>query len=164
VQNLILSASWGGPTQLFVDTFRVRRDILVNCGVRQYMMVGSLLASPAWSISPTYPGMDAYLKQRIETFPGLEIELARLNAVMSHDLRYRLKEITAPTGVISARDDSLTSVDMSNELAALIPGAQQVVLPEGGHFCPMTVTERYNHELLTLINALGDQRNRSPID
>ncbi|MFK7954599.1 MAG: alpha/beta fold hydrolase [Lysobacterales bacterium] len=154
VKTLVLSASWGGPTQLFVDTFRVRRDILVNCGVRQYMMVGSLLASPAWSISPTYPGMDAYLKQRIETFPGLEIELARLNAVMSHDLRYRLKEISAPTGVISARDDSLTSVDMSNELAELIPGAKQVVLPEGGHFCPMTVTERYNRELAALIEAL----------
>ncbi len=157
VKTLVLSASWAGPTQLFVDTFRIRRDILVNCGVRQYMMIGSLLASPAWSISPNYPGMDEYLRQRIETFPGLEIELARLNAVMSHDLRYRLKDIAAPTGVISARDDSLTSIDMSDELAALIPGAKQIVLPEGGHFCPMTVTEHYNEQLLGLIEAISQK-------
>ncbi|MEM7704419.1 MAG: alpha/beta fold hydrolase [Pseudomonadota bacterium] len=155
VKSLVLSASWPGPTQLFVDTFRTRRDILINCGVRQYMMVGSLLASPAWSIAPTYPGIDEYLKQRIETFPGLEIELARLNAVMTHDLRYRLKDITVPTGVISARDDCLTSPDMSDELATLIPGAKQVMLPEGGHFCPMTVTERYNQELSDLIDAIS---------
>lgn len=155
VRSLILSASWAGPTPLFVDTFRVRRDILINCGVRQYMMVGSLLASPAWAIADSYPGMDRYLEQRIATFPGLEVELARLNAVMTHDLRYRLDQINVPTGVISARDDCLTPPSMSEELAELISGAILIQLEEGGHFCPITVTEKYNTELLRLLDDLA---------
>ncbi len=154
VRSLVLSASWAGPTQLFIDTFRVRRDILINAGVKHYMMVGSLLASPAWSMGENYPGMEAFLAERIANFPGLETELARLNAVMTHDLRYQVKNIAAPTGVISAKDDSLTPPGMSDELAALIPGAKQVLLPEGGHFCPLTVTDRYNRELVALLEAI----------
>lgn len=155
VRSLILSASWAGPTPLFVDTFRVRRDILINCGVRQYMMVGSLLASPAWAIADTYPGMELFLEQRIASFPGLEVELARLNAVMTHDLRHRVNQITVPTGIISARDDCLTPPSMSAELAELIDGAGLIQLDEGGHFCPITVTETYNAHLLRLLEGLG---------
>ncbi len=70
---------------------------------------------------------------------------------MTHDLRHRLREITVPTGVISARDDQLTPQPMSDELAALIPGAIQVTLREGGHFCPITMSADYNRALLDLL-------------
>ncbi len=155
VSSLILSASWAGPTPLFIDTFRMRRDVLINVGVQQYMMVGSLLAAPAWTIAGNYTGKEDFLRDRIKNFPGLEVELARLNAVMSHDLRHQLKNITAPTGVISAKDDSLTPPSMSDELAVLIPGAKQVLLPEGGHFCPVTCTEAYNQQLLQLLKEIN---------
>jgi aminoacrylate hydrolase len=154
VRSLVLSASWAGPTPLFVDTFRIRRDILINVGVRHYMMVGSLLAVPVWAMEQGYTGMDDYLDDRIANFPGLETELARLNAVMTHDLRYQVKDITTPTGVISAKDDSLTPPSMATELAERIPGAKQVLLPDGGHFCPVTVTAEYNQQLLTLLDDI----------
>lgn len=155
VRSLILSASWAGPTPPFLDLFHARRDILINCGVKQYMLVGSLLALPAWWIADNYGSMRESLDHRVQTFAGLEIELARLNAVMTHDLRHRLAGINIPTGVISARDDALTPPAMSAELAELIPDARQVLLPEGGHFCPATVTERYNEELLGLLDQLS---------
>ncbi|MEM8981479.1 MAG: alpha/beta fold hydrolase [Pseudomonadota bacterium] len=158
VRTLTLSASWAGPTPLFIDVFRVRRDILINSGVRHYMMIGTLLASPAWAIEPGYNGMDDYLAARIANFPGLEVELARLNAVMTHDLRHRVAEISAPTGVISARDDALTPQSMSDELAARIPNAKQVVLSEGGHFGPVTVRDTYNAELTGLLATLQSMR------
>ena len=154
VRSLVLSASWAGPTPLFIDTFRVRRDILINAGVRHYMMVGSLLAVPVWAMEQGYNGMDEYLRDRIDNFPGLETELARLNAVMTHDLRYRVKDIAVPTGVISARDDSLTPPSMSAELAERIPRAKQVLLTEGGHFCPVTVSDEYNSKLLALLEDI----------
>lgn len=155
VRSLVLSASWAGPTPLFIDTFRVRRDILINSGVKHYMMVGSLLGAPAWAIADTYDGMDSFLADRVKNFAGLETELARLNAVMTHDLRHRLHEITAPTGVISAKDDSLTPPSMSDELAKLIDGATLVRLTEGGHFCPVTVSGVYNEELLDLLQTIN---------
>ncbi|MEO0574827.1 MAG: alpha/beta hydrolase [Pseudomonadota bacterium] len=155
VRSLVLSASWAGPTPLFVDTFRVRRDILINSGVKHYMMVGSLLASPAWTLTDNYAGMESFLADRIKNFAGLETELARLNAVMTHDLRHRVHEIKAPTGVISAKDDSLTPPSMSDELAERIEGATQMTLAEGGHFCPVTVADVYNEQLLTLLETIN---------
>ena len=155
VRSLVLSASWAGPTPLFVDTFRVRRDILINSGVKQYMMVGSLLAAPAWTMTDNYDGMESYLADRIKNFAGLETELARLNAVMTHDLRHRLHEIKAPTGVIGAKDDCLTPPSMSDELAERISGATQVQLSEGGHFCPVTVSDTYNTALLKLLRSIS---------
>ena len=59
---------------------------------------------------------------------------------MTHDLREQIQAIRTPTGVISARDDNVTPPEMSRELAERIPGAVRVLLPEGGHFCPVTVT------------------------
>ena len=44
LRSLVLSASWGGPTPLFVQTFATRRDVLINSGVQNYLMVGTLLA------------------------------------------------------------------------------------------------------------------------
>lgn len=155
VKSLILSASWAGPTPLFVDVFRMRRDVLINSGVKQYMMVGTLLSAPAWTMTENYTGMDDFLRERIKNFAGLETELARLNAVMTHDLRYRVGEISVPTGIISARDDSLTPPSMSDELATLITDAKQVLLPEGGHFCPITVTDGYNAALLRLLKDIN---------
>lgn len=149
--SLVLSASWAGPTPLFVDMFKARRDVLVNCGVRQYMMLGTLLATPSWYLADRFTGADEFLEGRIADFPGLDVELARLNAVMTHDLRYRVGEISVPTHVICARDDQLTPPVMSEELAERIPGAKLSMLDRGGHFCPVTNTAAYNELLLAAL-------------
>jgi len=88
-------------------------------------------------------------------FPGVEAELGRLNAVMTHDLREEIQEIRVPTGVISAKDDVLTPPGMARELAERIPGARRVMLPEGGHFCTVTVADRYNDELSRLLRDIS---------
>lgn len=119
------------------------------------MMVGTLLAVPAWTMTDSYRGMDDFLAERIRHFPGLEVELARLNAVMTHDMRHQLDKITAPTGVISAHDDALTPPAMSDELAERITGAKQIKLAQGGHFCPVTVTDEYNEKLLGLLSEIN---------
>jgi aminoacrylate hydrolase len=75
---------------------------------------------------------------------------------MRHDLRHQLQDIRVPTFVIGARDDQLTPPGLSEELAARIPGATLHLLDSGGHFCPVTVTERYNAAVL------GFLRSRQP--
>jgi aminoacrylate hydrolase len=151
--SLVLSASWAGPTPLFVQTFQTRRDVLINSGPLNYLMIGTLLATPAWYLSTRFSGTQSYFKARLEEFPGLEIELGRLNAVMSHDLRHRVAGITVPTFVIAARDDQLTPPGLSEELARLIPGARLSILAEGGHFCPQTVTAAYDDAVLGFLMA-----------
>lgn len=155
LRSLVLSASWAGPTPLFVEMFKLRRDVLINNGVQSYLLLGTLLATPAWYLHEQFTSMDDYLRERANALPELDVELGRLNAVMTHDLRHRLAEIRVPTAVICARDDQITPVPMSQELARLIPGAVIRVLPEGGHFCPQTVSEPYNQALLELLDALS---------
>ncbi len=151
LRSLVLSASWAGPTPLFVQTFATRRDVLINSGAQNYLMVGTLLATPAWWLAPRFRSTPDYFRERLAEFPGLEIELGRLNAVMTHDLRWQLDRIRTPTMVICARDDQLTPPGMSEELAQRIPGATLTMLPEGGHFCPVTVTETYNECILAFL-------------
>ena len=155
VRTLVLSASWAGPTPLFTDLFRHRRRILLESGVESYLMSGSLLVMPGWALERSYTGIDDFLRERIETFPGPEVELGRLNAVLTHDLREEIQEIRVPVGVISARDDALTPPGMSLELAERIPGAVRALLPEGGHFCPITVPDDYNRELIRLQSEIN---------
>ena len=155
IRSLVLSASWAGPTELFVDLFRLRRKILLEAGAESYLFSGSLMVTPAWAMEGTYPGMEALVEERIKVFPGTEVELGRLNAVMTHDLRQDIHEIRVPAGVISAKDDSLTPPGMSRELAERIPGAHRVLLREGGHFCPVTVPDKYNRELSRLLGRIG---------
>ena len=156
LRSLILSASWAGPTPLFIELFKLRRDVLINNGMKAYLALGTILATPAWYLHERFAGIDEYLHDRLQDLPPLEVELGRLNAVMTHDLRHRVAEIRVPTAVICARDDQITPEPMSRELAKLIPGATLQVLPEGGHFCTATVSEPYNRALIDALVALDE--------
>ena len=155
--SLVLSASWAGPTSLFVQTFHTRRDVLIHSGPLNYLMLGTLLATPAWYLAPRFRSTQDYFGTRLAEFPGIEVELGRLNAVMSHDLRHRLGDIRVPTLVIGARDDQLTPPSLSEELAQRIPGSQLHMLAEGGHFCPQTVADIYNQAVLEFLLARQTQ-------
>lgn len=160
LRSLVLSASWAGPTPLFIEMFRLRRDVLINSGMKHYLLLGALLATPAWYLQERFTSAEDYLVDRTKSAPALEVELGRLNAVMTHDLRHQLHAVKVPTAVLCARDDQITPQPMSAELASLIPGALMRTLPEGGHFCPLTVADRYNEELLALLEELRRPASR----
>ena len=76
---------------------------------------------------------------------------ARIAAVQGHDLRDQVSNITLPTLVIAAADDQITPVGFSDELACLIPGAEKVILPHGGHFVPRVSTAAYNAAVVSFL-------------
>jgi aminoacrylate hydrolase len=164
LRSLVLSASWAGPTSLFIELFKLRRDVLINNGMKSYLLLGTVLATPAWYLQERFTGIDDFLQDRLRDLPALDVELGRLNAVMTHDLRHRVADIRVPTAVICARDDQITPEPMSTELAELIPGATLRVLPEGGHFCPATVTDRYNQTLIDALVVLGGSMAHSGVE
>jgi aminoacrylate hydrolase len=151
LDKLVISASWAGPTELFLETFRLRRQVLLTQGPQAYYFLGSLLASPAEALRPGFTSLDQHLAGRMADFPGLEIELSRLAAVMSHDLRNHLQQIHTPTLVVGAEDDQLTPPGMQREVAALIPGARLQILARGGHFYPANSADAFNRVLLDFL-------------
>jgi proline iminopeptidase len=60
-----------------------------------------------------------------------------------HDLRARLGEIRVPSLVIVGESDWVCAPDASRTIAAGIPGAELVILPEAGHFLFGEQTEAF---------------------
>jgi aminoacrylate hydrolase len=141
VKRLVLSASWAGPSAAFLGLFDLRRQVLAACGPEAYLRQGNLLGNPGWWVMRNWEAMNAGIAARLAAFAGVDVEMERMAAVTSHDLRARVAEITAPTLVVCARDDGITPLPLSEELAALIPGARLAVLPSGNHFAPVTTPE-----------------------
>lgn len=77
---------------------------------------------------------------------------ADLLANQRFDVVYRVLAITAPTLVISCSDDRLVPRPLAESLAASIPGAQLVILPECGHYPHVEQAGVFN---LTLMKFLG---------
>jgi pimeloyl-ACP methyl ester carboxylesterase len=71
---------------------------------------------------------------------GIEAYLRQQEAIIARpDFRALLPTITCPTLVLCGRQDGLTPLDNSEQMAAAIPGAKLVVLEECGH---MSTLER----------------------
>jgi pimeloyl-ACP methyl ester carboxylesterase len=69
---------------------------------------------------------------------GLDAFLRQQRAIMARpDARPQLGEIRVPTMVVCGRQDALTPLDRSEEIAAAIPGARLAVIEECGHLSTM---------------------------
>ncbi len=151
LSRLVLSCSWAGPDDYFVQLFEMRREILIKCGPAAYFTSGTYLAMPSSHLQPQMQNSRAFMAERMSAFPGLEVELSRLDAVVSHDLRNKLYEIPHETLCIGARDDQITPPGFTEELGQKIPGAATHLLERGGHFCPITSPNAYSARLLQFL-------------
>jgi aminoacrylate hydrolase len=151
LDKLVLSSSWAGPDPYLIQLFNARREVLVNCGPAAYLTMGTYLATPSWVLQDQIKSPRSFLEERIKAFPGLEVELSRLAAVQAHNLRSEVHNITHTTLAIGAKDDQITPFSFSQELANKIPSAELFMLEHGGHFAPMTVTEKYNEAVLSFL-------------
>lgn len=69
---------------------------------------------------------------------GHETFLRQQHAIMQRpDSRPLLAAIAAPTLVVCGREDAATPLALSEEMAALIPGARLAVIEECGHLSPL---------------------------
>ena len=75
----------------------------------------------------------------------------QLAACADHDTRGQLKQITAPTLVLVAKEDILFPVQLSEELAALIPKAKLVVLEGGAHAFWVEIRDKFNRAVLEFL-------------
>lgn len=151
IDKLVLSCSWAGPDAYFSHLFNMRRQILISCGPEVYLSVGNFLATPSAYLQPQMSSARSFMSERMQAFPGLEVELSRLSAVSSHDLRSHIHKIDKPTLCIGAKDDQVTPPAFTEELAAKIAGAELHLLEHGGHFCPIAATQDYNPRVMEFL-------------
>ncbi len=152
--GIVLSATWAGPSPYFQTLFQLRKRVLKELGAEAYLVDGILRAYPPQTLSENTTLLTDSSEDRLATFPGLEIETSRIGAVLAHDLRDHVSRISVPALIIGAADDQITPVTLSEELEALIPNAQKVILPYGGHFVPHVSIDAYNHAVLSFLKSL----------
>ncbi len=159
IDRLVLSATWGGCDFYFRRLCEVRNQILKDSGALTYARLASVfLKPPAWLRD--HPAEIEALEAKAAGPEGTppEILLKRNEALVRFDRRQDLHRIKAPTLVIGARDDIPVPAYFSEELGRRIPGAETVLLPEGGHFFPQVWPALYSRIVLDFLSRQPGDR------
>ena len=151
VERAILSATWAAPDEAFLSLFDVRRQLLSRAGVEAYLTDGTLRAVPPSWLATRVSWLGQTRDERLKAFPGKATELARIDAVMAHNLESALAGVRRDVTIVVAEDDQITPPHLSATLHRLLRGSELRSLPSGGHFVPLTEPRAYNQ---TLLNAL----------
>ena len=138
VERLMACASWPGKDPYFELLFHARKQVLQVSGAAEYVRQTAMIGRPPqWlrdhpeDILPPAPDL---VKKLVAS---VECAVRRIDAIRAFDRRASLGEINCPVLVACARDDMVTPVHLSRELAAKIPGAQLEITDWGGHFYPV---------------------------
>jgi pimeloyl-ACP methyl ester carboxylesterase len=95
---------------------------------------------------------DAKLKEinrRMAQETGPEAFVRQQHAIMGRtDLRPSLPAIRCPTLVLIGDGDELTPLPLSQEMAAAIPGARLVIVPDSGHLSTLEQPDAVNKVLI----------------
>jgi aminoacrylate hydrolase len=143
LQSLVLSATWPRADSYFRLLFDSRAELLRGLGPGAYQRARALFLWPSFWVRdhPEVAAIDdAEAARRI---PDPELVLRCIAAIQRFDRRAHLHRITIPTLVIGARDDNVTPAYLSEDIGRLIPQAETVILPQGGHFFPVTEADEF---------------------
>ena len=98
------------------------------------------------------PAAAAYIEGlRVEVPNADALRLFNQEIFNTFDLRPQLPRITAPTLVITGEADFITGPVCSREIAAGIPHARTVLVPDCGHFIFVEARERFRREVLSFL-------------
>jgi aminoacrylate hydrolase len=136
VPGIVLSGSWAGPDKFMQQMFELRLDLL-NTAPERYAALTALMASP-----PRWQQANPQAVQKaIDHVPqptNVVIIQERIRALLSHDCRNALPDVSTPALILGAEDDMIVPPYLQEELASLLPNAQLQLLDHGGHFYPVT--------------------------
>jgi pimeloyl-ACP methyl ester carboxylesterase len=98
------------------------------------------------------PLVEVIIKMGVDT--GVAAFKRQQAAIMSrHDGRPALPLVCCPTLILVGREDALTPVNLSEEMAALIPGARLEIIPDCGHLSPLERPEAVNSAMRAWLSA-----------
>lgn len=141
VDRLVLVATWARPhpyPAAVFETIASYRALAGDADFARYLQ--TLVWTPSW-----FAGHAAELSAGLDTSPvmpavGISAQVA---ACVGHDVLASLPQITAPTLVTAGRVDRFVPVELSEEIAAAVPGAR-LELFDTGHVHHWEELDRFN--------------------
>lgn len=133
VRSLVLTATWGRADPPFTRQFQLRRRILRELGQDAAAQQTTLLLhSPAY-VREHWPELRRREGLLAAGAPAVEIQLARIDMVLAHDLLDRVGAIERPATIVVGELDAITPPHLSEELHRHLPHAELHVVPGAGH-------------------------------
>jgi 3-oxoadipate enol-lactonase / 4-carboxymuconolactone decarboxylase len=82
---------------------------------------------------------------------------AACHAIGAMDLRSEIGAIRAPTLVVAGEEDPATPIEMAEEIASLIPGAELTVVPEAAHLVAVEQPDALSEAILGFLERFGER-------
>lgn len=94
---------------------------------------------------------DAFCKLRAENYVSEDIYLQQLNAALAFDTSDRVKNIAAPTLILTGDRDIVVPPQNSRNLAAKIPGSELRVVDGGSHMFFVEQADEFNRTVIEFL-------------
>lgn len=153
IESMVLYATWTKTDAFMGRLMRARKALLQN-GIDDYIELSPALLYPDWWVNSNPEKLAALDKAAKAGFSSASIAGSRCQAVIDFDRSNELDRITQPTCVLCARDDFLTPLYFSEDIAQKIPGAQLKVLEKGGHAVSQVDPDGFNAAVLEFLHSV----------
>jgi aminoacrylate hydrolase len=158
IRGAVMYAGWARCDPYFQRCFDVRKEVLLKSGPLAYVKTTPLFLMSPWWISRNIAKIEAEEPAAAAAFPSAEIMVSRIDAICSYGPGETLRDIRCPTLVTCAKDDHLTPLFYSEEIARLIPHADTYYFETGGHAVSQTMPEEFDQVVLTWLDAVEADR------
>jgi aminoacrylate hydrolase len=142
LSHAILSATWLRAGAYMKALFELRRNLLRE-QPQAYARSAALLSYPPEWLEQNW----SVFEKSSATYPRSEAEQAivaeRIDALLAHDGTMMVSALTMPTLILGADDDMIVPAFHQRALAAALPKSRLMMLPQGGHFFPITQTQAF---------------------
>ncbi len=133
VRCAVFTNTWTTIDEYYGRIQRLRKDILLSCGVETYIKASSIWTGGVSMFRNNYETMVDLENRQRETIAEPEVLARRIDMTLEHDRVAELSNIDRPTLIVTAKDDVLTPPYFAEELNRAIKGSRVHVLEEGGH-------------------------------
>lgn len=161
VLSQVLYGTRGRTDEFTRRAMGMRKEIVLGVGVEAYVKSTPVFLYPSAWIAENAAELARREELAVRSSAAPAILASRLDAVLRHDQIGSLSRIQAPTLVTCARDDFLTPIYYSEELAERIPRARLSFISSGGHACSVTNPAEFNSVVLQFLQSVtGDPGRR----
>ncbi|MBB4003092.1 alpha/beta fold hydrolase [Aurantimonas endophytica] len=142
VRKLCLSATWLRPSRYMTALFETRLRLLEQDPVA-YTATATLISfAPAW-LEENWSAYERAVAKAPRTEAERTVVAERIAALLAFDGSGSLPAISMPVSIIGAEDDMIVPAFLQRALAEALPAATLTLLPQGGHFFPVSRTEAF---------------------
>ncbi len=142
IEKLILSATWGRKSRYMQALFGTRLGILETDPVAYAASSVLISYTPEW-LEANWSAYETAVSKAPRSPEAQAVVRGRIRALMDFDGVDGLDLSAIPTLLLGAEDDMIVPAFLQRALAAATPGATLRLLPDGGHFYPVSRREDF---------------------